>query len=126
MSTNRTTIEAYFSAINEERWDDFRALLTDDAKYQTVGGRPRQGADEVVEYFKGLFKAWSAHYDDPQVIIVDGDHAAAEVRFRGTSVAGLPIEFDAVDTFELRDGKLARWATWYDLPGVRAALQGTP
>lgn len=118
-------VTAYFSAINEERWDDFAALLTDDAEYGTTGARPRVGRDEVVAFFQGLFKAWSEHYDDPQWIIAEGNHGAAEVRFRGTSKTGVPIEFDAVDIFEFRDGKLAKWSTWYDINAVRKELERT-
>lgn len=119
---NRTVVVDYFAAINEERWEDFAALLTDDVTYRTVGGRPQAGRDRVVSYFQSLFRAWSEHNDDPVAILVDGDRAAAEVRFRGVSAAGKPIEFDAVDIFLLEDGRLAGWSTWYDLPAVRSAL----
>ena len=121
---NRDVIRAYFSAINEERWEDLGNLLDEDAQYLPVGGRLRVGRETVVEGFQGLFRAWSEHLDDAQQIIVEGEAGAALVRFRGVTTAGLPIEFDAVDYFQLREGRLWKWSTWYDLPAVRAAIGG--
>jgi len=123
---SRETITAYFEAINAERWEDFRALLTDDVIYQTTGARPRSGRDVVVDYFGGLFAAWREHDDRPVTFILDGDAAAVEVHFVGVSLKGLPIEFDAVDIFKFREGRIAFFQTWYDLGAVRKLLELEP
>ncbi len=120
---NRETIDRYFTAINDERWEDLRSVLAEDAAYTTTGARTRHGRDTVVEFFTTLFRAWTTHDDDPVSYILDGDAAAVEVRFRGVSTAGTPIEFDAVDVFAFRDGLIAELTTWYDVGAVRRALE---
>src|ERR1700712_1595335 len=95
--TTREIIDSYFKAINSEDWDLLESVVAPDATYQSTGARPRSGRSDVVNFFHGAFRAWSVHDDKPTSLIVDGDSAAAEVTFTGTTLDGRVLSFDAID-----------------------------
>jgi ketosteroid isomerase-like protein len=118
-------IAGYFAAINGERWDALRRLWTEDAEVRAVGARPRHGPDDIVDYFAGgLFGAWKVHVDTPTRALPSGDAVTVEVRFDGETHDGRRLSFDAVDVFDLCDGRIARLTNWYDLVRVRRMLAG--
>lgn len=124
--TAEETIRDYFRCLDEEDWDGMRRLWTDDAELRAVGGRPRSGRDEVLGFFEKLFDPWVEHEDRPLRIVVatDGEIevGTADVRFLGTTADGREVSFEAVDVFDLHDGRIARMSNWYDIALARKAL----
>lgn len=116
-------VQDYFDCANKEQWDRMQTLFTDDATYRTPGTRMRKGPAEVVAFYPKAFAAWATHQDTPHGFIFDGDSAACEIHFTGTTHAGQEISFDCVDIFRFRDGKISELSTWYDLGPVRAAME---
>jgi hypothetical protein len=59
---------------------------------------------------------------------VSGDVVTVEIAFTGETQEGVPVEFEAVDVFTLRDGRICRLTTWYDIERVRklAVRPGAP
>ena len=112
--SNRNVIEQYFACANAERWDDLRALFCTDARLIAVGARERVGLDDVMTYFTRIFRQWPQHHDQPVSIIEDGEDVAVEIEFVGRGHDGRVINFDAVDVFHMRDGRIARMSSWYD------------
>lgn len=119
---NRQALETYFESMNVENWEEFKTLWARDAYLKAVGARERQGADEILAFYRGLFAPWSAHTDTPTRVIGDGDTLAVEVVFTGVSRQGESISFDAVDVFDFEDGTITRLTNWYDLNHVRRLL----
>ncbi len=67
----------------------------------TLGG---DQAPDLLEVGGGLQGA--------QVVRVDGIEG-------GELADGRPIEFDAVDVFDMRDGKLWKMSSWFDIDHIR-------
>jgi ketosteroid isomerase-like protein len=120
----RELVEAYFECANTEQWERMLTLFTEDATYRTPGARPRVGREDVVAFYPKAFSAWATHQDTAHGFIFEGDSAACEIHFTGTTHDGRQIAFDCVDIFRFRDGQIAQLSTWYDLEPVRKAMQG--
>jgi ketosteroid isomerase-like protein len=116
------TIHDYFRCLDEEDWVGMEALWTEDGRLRAVGARPRHGRQEVLGFFAKLFAPWREHEDRPTRIVVAGDVVTAEVLFIGTTQDGREVTFDAVDVFDLRDGRIAAMSNWYDIALARKAL----
>lgn len=116
------TVDAYFRCLNTEDWASMATMWTDDALLRPVGARPRRGPDEIVAFYSTLFDPWAEHLDTPTRIIRAGDVVTVEVTFTGRSRSGTEVSFDAVDLFDLRDGRIAGLSTWYDLVAARRAV----
>jgi ketosteroid isomerase-like protein len=120
--TTEETVRDYFRCLDEEDWEGMRKLWTDDAELRAVGGRPRSGREEVLGFFEKLFDPWAQHEDRPVRIVVAGDVVTADVLFLGTTTDGREVSFEAVDVFDLRDGRIAKMSNWYDIALARKAL----
>lgn len=117
-------VREYFTCLDTEDWARMAELWTSDGCLRAVGARPRDGREEVIGYFSKLFDPWPAHEDRPTRIVV-AEHAQtvlAEVTFYGTTPGGKAVRFDAVDVFDLRDGRICALSNWYDVAYARAAL----
>jgi ketosteroid isomerase-like protein len=77
-------------------------------------------------YYAHLFDPWTTHEDALQRAHPSATTVAAEVTFRGTTSAGREVEFDAVDVFDLHNGRIVSLSSWYDLVDVRRQLAGGP
>lgn len=115
-------ITTYFSAINSENWDLLATVWREDAELIAVGARPRRGKDAVVKYYPKTLLPWKEHIDHPTRFIVAGDTVTVEIHFTGRSADGIDVKFDAVDVFDLVDGRIQRVTNWYDVAVVRSLL----
>lgn len=109
----------YFDAINTEDWDKLASLWTEDAELNVVAARPRRGREDVLTYYPRALAPFPQHYDDPVRISVAGDVVTVEIKFTGELADGRPVEFDAVDVFDMRDGKLWKMSSWFDIEHIR-------
>ncbi|MDO5612435.1 MAG: ketosteroid isomerase-related protein [Paracoccus sp. (in: a-proteobacteria)] len=121
----KALIAAYYDAFNAGRTDDMIAMLHDDVEHHVNEGKIRKG--------KALFAEFSAHMTDSyrenltdMVIFANdaGDRAAAEFVVNGSYLKtdpGLPeargqtYRLPAGSFFTIRDGKIARVTTYYNL-----------
>jgi len=119
------TIRRYFEAFNAKDVDGMLACLTEDVAHHVNEGQVREG--------KALFAEFCAHmsrcYDETLTELVlfeaeGGTRAAAEFMVNGTYLEtdeGLPeargqsYRLPAGTFFTLRDGKIARVTTYYNL-----------
>lgn len=116
-------VKAYFDAFNAGDTAGMLECLTDDVAHHVNGGEVRVGKD--------LFEAFCAHMGETYretltdlIIFQTGNRAAAEYLVTGTYLqtdAGLPkargqtYRLPAGSFFDLRDGKIARVTTYYNL-----------
>jgi len=117
-------IANYFDYMNRELWEEFAELWHDDATMTAVGSRPLSGRAEVLAFYRRLFDAWESHTDRPTRIIDSDGTTVVEVRFEGRSRDGAVHSFDAVDVFDVSDGRILRLSNWYDLDRVRRLMRG--
>lgn len=118
-----TLIQTYYDAFNAGQTDRMLDLLHDDVEHHVNEGQIRKGRD--------LFAAFNAHMTEcyrenltDMVIMANGDRAAAEFVVNGTYLKtdeGLPpangqtYRLPAGAFFTIRDGRIARVTTYYNL-----------
>jgi ketosteroid isomerase-like protein len=123
--TVEEVVARYFRCLDTEDWDGMRQLWHEDGTARAVGARVRVGREEVISYFSRIFEPWTVHEDRPTRVIVAGDTVLAEVTFTGTTADGREVAFDAIDVFDLVDGRIKRLSNWYDIAYARKALAET-
>lgn len=116
--SNRATVEAYFAAINADRYADLERLWHPDGEMRPVGTPPLIGRAAVVAHFPAVLGPYAEHHDEVTRYVEAGDTVLAEIRFEGTLADGRPVGFDAVDVFDLRDGVIVALSSWFDTRAV--------
>jgi ketosteroid isomerase-like protein len=114
----------YFELMNADRWDEFGDVWNEDAQHAAPGAGSRQGRETIVEFYRHLFDLWDEHDDRPTRYIVaeDGAYVTVEVTYVGKLEDGRDMTFEAIDTIEVRDGRIAKLVTWYDSGLLRKLL----
>ncbi|MEU8802949.1 nuclear transport factor 2 family protein [Spirillospora sp. NPDC048819] len=115
-------VDRYFAAVNSEDWRGLRDLFTEHAVLTATGARTRHGRDDVGSYYPRVLSGYAEHLDLPVRRLDCGSTTVVEISFAGRRVDGRPVAFDAVDLFDLVDGRIARLASWYDTAAVAAML----
>ncbi len=121
----RTLIDAYFQAFNEGRTDDMLELLHEDVEHHVNEGQIRKGRELFARFNAHMSECYRETLTDMVIFANDaGDRAAAEYVVNGTYLktdAGLPdangqtYRLPAGSFFTIRDGKIARVTTYYNL-----------
>lgn len=117
-------LAAYLDSLNTEDWDRLRSLWRPDATLRAVGTRARSGPDDILAYFRAALGPWQTHRDEATRVLPCGDTVTVELHFTGSTAHGLVLSFDAVDVFDLCDGRIQALSTWYDIAAVRSRLAG--
>lgn len=123
--TARDTVLAYYEAFNRADWEGMLAQLTDDIEHHVNEGKIRRGKDLFREFLAHMDRCYSERLEDIVVMASeDGTRAAAEFTVHGTykaTDAGLPeargqtYVLPAGAFFTLKDGRIARVTTYYNL-----------
>lgn len=118
-------IAAYYDAFNAGRTDDMLALMHDDVEHHVNEGKIRHGRDRFAEFNAHMTECYRENLTDMVIMANDaGDRAAAEFVVNGTylktdpglpEAAGQTYRLPAGAFFTLRDGRIARVTTYYNL-----------
>ena len=121
----KETIVRYFAAFNAGDAEGMLALLTDDVEHHVNQGAIRHGKSAFAEFLTEMDRAYSERAEDLVIFMSDdGDRAAAEFVIHGTYKAtqeGLPLAAGQTyvlpvgSFFTLRDGRIARVTTYYNM-----------
>lgn len=120
----RACVQAYFAAINADRFGDLAEVFTADVEIVTAGSEPVRGRDAALAHFPRVLAGYTEHTDTVTRWIEAGETVVCEIAFTGTLGDGRPVAFDAVDVFDLRDGRIARIGTWFDTRAVARQVRG--
>lgn len=125
MTTARATIAAYYAAFNAGNPDGMLACLTDDVEHRVNEGAHRIGKDKFAEFCGHMGVSYREELRDMVIFANDdGTRAAAEFTVHGEYLKtdpGLPeakgqrYVLPAGAFFDLRDGKISRITTFYNL-----------
>jgi SnoaL-like domain len=116
-------IDAYFDGVNEECYEDVGRLFAPDGILIAPGISARRGPEAISRYFARALARYPVHHDEPTRRVIAGTTITVEIAFTGALASGAPIEFDAVDVFDLdEEGRIARLVTVYDSHLVRSRL----
>jgi len=116
-------VRRYFDAVDAEDFDTLRQVLHPDVALTACGSRPRQGSEAAIHLFAKIFERFPVHSDRPTRLICDGDTVVAEIHFEGTSAAGTDVTFEAVDVFDVVDGRIVRLTQWLDSAHLERQLR---
>ena len=118
-----SVVRRYFDAVDAEDFDTLRHVLHPDVALTACGSRPRQGAEAVIDLFAKIFERFPVHSDRPTRLICDGEVVVAEVHFEGRSAGGTDVTFEAVDIFDVVDGRIVRLTQWLDSADLERQLR---
>jgi steroid delta-isomerase-like uncharacterized protein len=116
-------VHDYFDAFNAGDVEGMLACLTDDVAHHVNEGKIRSGKALFAEFCAHMSRCYREELTD-MVIFSNGDRAASEFIVNGTYLAtdpGLPeasgqtYKLPGGSFFDIRDGKIARVTTYYNL-----------
>jgi len=123
--TGKTLIQNYYDAFNAGRSDDMLALLDENIEHYVNEGAVRHGKTAFREFNLHMEKCYKEHLTDMVIFVdEDGTRAAAEFVVNGTYLhddEGLPpakgqkYRLPAGAFFDIKDGKITRVTTYYNL-----------
>lgn len=118
-------IRRYYDAFNAGKADDMLACLTDDVEHRVNEGNHRIGKARFAEFCSHMGVSYQEQLLDMVILATDdGTRAAAEFVVHGQYLQtdpGLPqatgqrYVLPAGGFFSLRDGKIARITTFYNM-----------
>lgn len=118
-------IQTYFDAFNAGDTDAMLDCLTDDVAHHVNEGNIRVGREKFAEFNAHMTRCYRENLTDMVIFLSrDGTRGAAEFTVNGTYLAtdaGLPeargqtYSLPGGSFFTLRDGKIARVTTYYNL-----------
>ena len=127
-----TLIQTYYDAFNAGQTDRMLDLLHDDVEHHVNEGQIRKGRDLFAAFNAHMTKCYRENLTD-MIIMANGDRAAAEFVVNGTYLKtdeGLPpadgqtYRLPAGAFFTIRDGKIARVTTYYNLADWKRQVGG--
>lgn len=119
----RDVIERYYAAFNAGDAEGMLACVTDDIEHRVNEGAVRHGKEKFAEFCSHMGVSYSEQLTD-MVIFAEGNRGAAEFVVHGKYLQtdpGLPMAvgqtyvLPAGAFFDIRDGKVARVTTFYNL-----------
>ena len=129
-------IRRYYDAFNRGDIDGMLNFVTDDVVHDVNQGERRVGKDRFHAFCARMAHHYKERLEDITVMATpDGRRAAAEFNVRGTYLqteTGLPAAtgqtyaLPAGTFFALRDGKIARITTYYNLTDWIMQVSGGP
>lgn len=118
-------VTTYFQAFNDGDVDGMLACLTDDIAHHVNEGQIRVGKEKFAEFCAHMTRCYRENLTEIVVFYAGkGTRAAAEFTVNGTYLStddGLPeasgqsYKLPAGSFFDLKDGKIARVTTYYNL-----------
>jgi uncharacterized protein (TIGR02246 family) len=121
-ATVREVVQAYFDRINADDYEGLLDLFAPDAELRSPGNRVRTGRAELAAYYEAALAPYPEHRDEPVRVIVSGTFATVDIRYEGRLANGRTMAFDALNVYEIVDGKILRLDQWYDTHRVRRML----
>ena len=122
---SKALIAAYYEAFNAGQTDRMLEMLHDDVEHHVNEGEIRKGKDLFARFNRHMTETYKENLTDMVIFANEaGDRAAAEFIVNGTYLKtdeGLPeangqtYRLPAGAFFDIRDGKIARVTTYYNL-----------
>jgi limonene-1,2-epoxide hydrolase len=113
-------VHDFAAAFNRQDVRGLLACFTDGATYVDNFYGPHSGVAALREMFERIFREGRDYHWSMDVVVGDGQHAAAEWTFGYTvseavpRSAGRKIAFRGMSVFELDEGKIARYREYFD------------
>jgi ketosteroid isomerase-like protein len=110
----RATIEAYYQTVNAGDWDTWLTLFDDgDVIDEQLAGHV-EGVGVLRGAVGGMKRGYSKFFNRPKHIVVEGDQACVTSHISAANAAGVPIEAEVANYFQVKDGKIVYMANFHD------------
>ena len=107
--STRELIDAYNEAWNRQDLDALAAFHAPEIVFENhTAGERVEGAGAVRDHIGGIFERWPTLRFSGRRFYEAADFAVSEWTATATAPDGTRIEWDGVDVFPLRDGKILR------------------
>ena len=73
--------------------------------------------------FQKIFERFPVHQDNPTRFLEAGNTVVVEIAFAGSTADGTKVAFDAVDIFDVEDGRICRLSQWFDTAALASMLE---
>jgi limonene-1,2-epoxide hydrolase len=119
--TSLETVNAFLSAAAARDYATALGLLTEDIEYQNMPLPAVHGREAVKETLEGLMaltsdSTWVVHRE------LSGGDVVMNERTDRFLVDGRWLELPVAGVFVLRDGRIALWRDYFDLPTIMNAM----
>ena len=109
MSESAALIDAYNAAWNRQDLDAVCSFHADGIVFENhTAGEQASGAEAVRAHIGGIFDRWPSLRFQGRRLYAADDFVVSEWTATATRPDGTQIEWDGVDVFPLRDGKILR------------------
>jgi taurine dehydrogenase small subunit len=114
MTDLSTIIDAYNDAWNRQDLDAIHSAHADDVVFENhTAGERAEGADAVRDHIGRIFANWpDLQFRGRGELRAGDDFVVSEWTATATTKDGEHLEWDGVDVFPFRDGKIARKDVW--------------
>jgi ketosteroid isomerase-like protein len=110
----REVIEAYYKSANAGDWQTWLTLFQEDVVIDEQLAGHVEGLDVLRGAIGAMEKGYSKFQNVPKHIVVNGDEAAVVSHISAANAAGVPIEAEVANYFQLVGGKIAYMANFHD------------
>lgn len=124
--TALTTVQQYYQHFNQQNWDGMLALLSENIRHEVNQGEPRIGLDLYREFLQHMDECYEENLSDMVFFSEpDGQRVACEFTVNGlykktdgdlVPARGQRYVLPAGAFLEVKDGKITRVTTYYNLP----------
>jgi ketosteroid isomerase-like protein len=125
MPENLQVVQKYFASLNETRLDDLGKVFAEDATLRFPAYEPIRGRTAIQSFYTAILNYYPKHFDNPvKFFCSDDGGVAVEIHFEGETIKGQPMVFDAVDVFEVENGRVKNLQIRFDSAKVAQMLAG--
>jgi steroid delta-isomerase-like uncharacterized protein len=119
-------VKSYYSSFNQKNWDGMLALLHPEVRHEPNQGNVRVGIEKFTEFMGTMDDSYEENLTDMVYFATpDDSRVAVEFTVNGIykkSEEGMPeaygqsYQLPAAAFLELKEGKISRVTTYYNLP----------
>ena len=112
--TTKEIVEEYYKQANAGNWDAWCDLFAEDMVMDEQLAGHIEGLATLRPMMAGMGKAYSKFQNVSKRIIVSGDEAAVVSHISAANAAGVPIEAEVMNYFQIKGGKISYMANFHD------------
>ena len=106
MMSEQSSITHFFDLVNKRDLDKLGHLLTENAEFYFPKTRPLLGRNQIIRFFKILFRQYPELEFKVQRKIIQGETAAVHWTNQGVDKSGGPYENEGVTIIEIEGDKI--------------------
>lgn len=118
------TVNKYFEYINEEDFDRFFELFSEDAVVSCPVDLELKGLQEIKSFYLKVPGNYPEHEDRPLDVLIDGNRAAVLIQFDGQTASGKIVSFRASDWFTFEEDRIKTVTVFYDSIALSRKVKG--